>query len=81
MKTKIKSALFSMLTMAAIALWYGIVAIVPLWVSCCIGLLPLFVIGYMFWYSVFADKDKDKEALQTKTRIKSPDIRRPDMED
>jgi hypothetical protein len=35
----------------------------------------------MFWYSVFADHDKDKEALQTKTRIKSPDIRRPDMED
>ena len=79
MKTKIKSALFSMLTMAAVALWYGIVAIVPLWVSCCIGLLPLFVICYMFWYSVFADKDKDK--VQTKTRIKSPDIRRTDMED
>jgi hypothetical protein len=50
-----------MLTMAAVALWYGIVAIVPLWVSCCISMLALFVIGYVFWYSVFADKDKDKE--------------------
>ena len=61
MKTKIKAALSSMLTVVAVALWYGIVAIVPLWVSCCISMLALFVIGYVFWYSVFADKDKDKE--------------------
>lgn len=56
MKTKIKSALFSMLTVVAIALWYGFIAIVPLWVSCCISMLILFVIGYDCWYSVFADK-------------------------
>lgn len=61
MKTKIKSALFSMLTIVAIALWFGFIAIVPLWVSCCISMLILFVIGYSFWYSIFTDKDKNKE--------------------
>ena len=50
-----------MLTIVAAALWFGFIAIVPLWVSCCISMLILFVIGYSFWYSVFADKDKDKE--------------------
>jgi hypothetical protein len=61
MKTKIKAALSSMLTVVAVALWCGFTAIVPLWVSCCISMLILFVIGYEFWYSVFAHKDKDKE--------------------
>ena len=61
MKTKIKSALFSILTIVAIALWFGFIAIVPLWVSCCISMLILFVIGYLFWYSIFTDKDKNKE--------------------
>lgn len=57
MKTKIKAALYSLLTVGVVSAFLYVLTIVPTWVTFCVCVLALLFFIFVFWYNHLEDKE------------------------